>query len=774
MSTDNSETFYQNKYPDSTEINIPVATSFLSRVAMGGCIHVSALDPEDPTKVSTRVFWPRRDGPDGLKDFIKQYVNHNRNIYYCANEGLPSSKGPPAKADIRHLRALVIDIDPLAIVPANSDAAYRSERLRIKEKIDSIRNSDIPPTMVVDSGNGAQLIYMFEGLIALDDRLKAMALEAQRTIAAVFKGDKTTATLEHLFRVPGTRNVPSFAKQEKKGARLSWSGLWTDNGPTWSLETLHAAARKRADDTGMDADDDTHDLSDIPNCDIGALRDAVEYKLRMNPDHSKVDFTPILARVNELKASSKRFATICSLLNKLGEDRSKKDYAFCCCLYEDGEELCNIVYALAAFGAGKKHPWLYQKQWYKYLASTVMRAKKDVDDQNTRWYDDMPADGEQPKQEQKQEQPQSEPDDHQPKSKQWEWGNEALQRGFDSDSELIEGLIGRRGLSMLYGPSNSGKSLAALSLCSAITNHKPVCGHRVNAHDGCAVYVAMEGARGINTRLHAMAKKYSDRSIDRIAVIADIFDMRSENKKGRSGEECGTAKLAKIIKEISAERPVVFIVIDMLLIAANGANENSSEDMGKVFHNLVMLAEVTKSHVMVLHHTGKNTAAGARGWSGMRGRIDTELELINDKRTKNLGILGVTKQREMEIARQPLSFMINSIPIATDAYGDPVTGAVAVFDERARAANAQNAFQQLIEDAIRLIGPPCATLEQIVEELQREEPDLKATRIKTELFRMIKKGQIGYEPGKPGGKSPAIYKCWFYFDEEPEPNDPYA
>ena len=72
-----------------------------------------------------------------------------------------------------------------------------------------------------------------------------------------------------------------------------------------------------------------------------------------------------------------------------------------------------------------------------------------------------------------------------------------------------------------------------------------------------------------------------------------------------------------------------------------GGDENSSVDMGAMVKHLDAIRAATKAHLMVVHHSGKNKAKGARGHSLLRAATDTEIEVDG-------GRIAVTKQRDIE------------------------------------------------------------------------------------------------------------------------------
>ena len=67
---------------------------------------------------------------------------------------------------------------------------------------------------------------------------------------------------------------------------------------------------------------------------------------------------------------------------------------------------------------------------------------------------------------------------------------------------MVKGWLDRNCLSMLYGPSNAGKTFVALDIAMHIAAGKSWRGLRVNG--GPVLYIAAEGGAGIRNRLAAI------------------------------------------------------------------------------------------------------------------------------------------------------------------------------------------------------------------------------------------------------------------------------
>jgi RecA-family ATPase len=75
-----------------------------------------------------------------------------------------------------------------------------------------------------------------------------------------------------------------------------------------------------------------------------------------------------------------------------------------------------------------------------------------------------------------------------------------------TDSYTVKGLLSTSAMSVVYGPSNSGKTFLALDLTFHIAADKPWNGRRVK--QAAVLYLAAEGGRGIVNRIAALRSEY--------------------------------------------------------------------------------------------------------------------------------------------------------------------------------------------------------------------------------------------------------------------------
>ncbi|MGB0299622.1 MAG: AAA family ATPase, partial [Paracoccaceae bacterium] len=133
------------------------------------------------------------------------------------------------------------------------------------------------------------------------------------------------------------------------------------------------------------------------------------------------------------------------------------------------------------------------------------------------------------------------------------------------------------------------------------------------------------------------------------------------------------AKIEAIISEIGRRKePVSVLVIDTLARATAGQmDENNNSEMSKLIAGLDAIRQRTGVHIMLVHHSGKDTSKGARGASALRAACDTEIELTIDEDTR-VRTAKATKQRDMETGAE-INFALQVIELGQDADGDQVT-----------------------------------------------------------------------------------------------------
>lgn len=264
-----------------------------------------------------------------------------------------------------------------------------------------------------------------------------------------------------------------------------------------------------------------------------------------------------------------------------------------------------------------------------------------------------------------------------------------------SSSYLVKGWLGKSQMSVIYGPSNVGKSFFCLDMAFAVAANQDWNGCKVRG--GTVLYLATEGGNAFRNRVFALKRKHG---IDRAPLVvrpSPIDLLRAE---------VDMPALMELCKEITdTYGKIEMIVVDTLSRAMAGGNENGPEDMTRFIGNLDVLRDLTNAHIMVVHHSGKDKAAGARGHSSLRASSDSEIELEVDE--SGLRLAKTTKQRDME-PKPPLGFTLETHTLGDDEDGDPVTTctiSIASAEDVAEAGNKKplGAVQKKVIDCFKLL-----------------------------------------------------------------------
>lgn len=236
---------------------------------------------------------------------------------------------------------------------------------------------------------------------------------------------------------------------------------------------------------------------------------------------------------------------------------------------------------------------------------------------------------------------------------------------------LVEGYMELGTVGMLFGPWGSAKSFLSLEWAASIAAGRAW--HDCPVRQQNVLYIASEGGRGMGKRF--IAWKQQNRSIGKsgLTFIAEAVPLRS-------------AQATEFICKMISEHEIGVVVIDTLARSIPGMNENDAGEMGQIIEALYRMRDAWQpsgTTVLVLHHTGKNEALGARGSSRFESDLDFTFSMSRGADQTRPYVLRHKKVKD-NAPMLPFAFTLRQVDIdghngATSAIIEPT--AVPELDE---------------------------------------------------------------------------------------------
>lgn len=231
---------------------------------------------------------------------------------------------------------------------------------------------------------------------------------------------------------------------------------------------------------------------------------------------------------------------------------------------------------------------------------------------------------------------------------------------------LIENIIERGSLNLLFGEPGAGKSLFALDWAFCMAAGIDWHGYRTKPVD--VVVVAGEGFAGMARRLKALEAKYQMKAPARLFISqrpANLID---------------GANAQWVADTIKATCPNPGLVVVDTLHRNMDGDENSSQDIGRFVANLDGFFKPLGAAVLVVHHSGHGQKDRSRGSSSIRAAMDGEFSATKDG---GAIVLSCHKAKDFE-AFKPLQFSLKPVELDwCDDEGEPLTSVCLEHDGEA-------------------------------------------------------------------------------------------
>ena len=206
---------------------------------------------------------------------------------------------------------------------------------------------------------------------------------------------------------------------------------------------------------------------------------------------------------------------------------------------------------------------------------------------------------------------------------------------FNDPEMLLGNILPENALAVIFGQPGCGKSFLALHFAFTIALGKQ---DLFPVKQGHVFYISAEGRAGIKKRIKAWLGYFNNSEIpNNFHFLFSPLNALDQND---------VADFVNKIENICKEPKL--IVLDTLARCLIGADENSAKDVGAFIAGCDLLREQTKSAVLLIHHTSKNTDT-ERGSSALAGAADSMILIKSDERSgKTFLNIECKKEKDLE------------------------------------------------------------------------------------------------------------------------------
>lgn len=201
-----------------------------------------------------------------------------------------------------------------------------------------------------------------------------------------------------------------------------------------------------------------------------------------------------------------------------------------------------------------------------------------------------------------------------------------LRQDFPPPEWLVDGLIAKGTINMVFGPAGVGKSHFLYSLLRCLDQGKKFMYWRVPTPRRVALIDTEMPERLIQKRLKDW---FGDSKPDQSLILSSGLFRSVIDAHFKLDNE----HHQRLLKELIVAEDIQVVIIDPLAPALD-CDENSNNDVGLYMPFLTELRDEGIT-VILSHHSGKSEESGQRGASRRRDYLDLNLQLINAKSLKN-------------------------------------------------------------------------------------------------------------------------------------------
>ena len=607
--------------------NTKKALTFLKYFREKGYHNIVAIDP-----ISQIISGITR--PNGHPD-IESFIERNngwRNLYYSVNE--PKSNAPDGKLNKEHIakiNGVWLDADPKKGLPIDT------ERERLGKFSTELKTGENPPTYIIDSGNGVQAFWLLESPMDTTPENVSHAESLSRGLAETYSTD-FVQNIDRIMRLPYTVNIPTKLKSDRGRTISKIIHAESKTGKRYRLLDFITPSFKAEQEKEFEhIDIDMQSIRQpVPDALMERLKDTLSrdkrahdlyYGIIQKPSRSEYDFT----LTQQLVWDGYSLQDVAHILyhypHGKGKDMTKRELVRTYNRVDNPFEGLEPAYIAAI--ESQVNPIIAARLVGKPLEQDLKEQIKS----STKVFEFMPL-----------------------SKMDWKYSGAPIYKNF-----LYENAI-----TVIYGQSNVGKSFVAADIAGHIALGRDWGQFKFKAKKPIGVvYICAEAGKSFGKRGKALLKRLGVKDLPFY-----VLDAAPNFAKSKDDAKAFVDAIKKL--EASTGVKIGMVVVDTLATTFEGGNENSSEDMGLYISNMKYIQRYADTGVLIVHHSGKDQAAGARGHSSLRAATDTEIEVMSEKKGERYHRnIRTRKQREGE-SDIDVKFGLMVIELGCDNDGDVI------------------------------------------------------------------------------------------------------
>jgi len=213
---------------------------------------------------------------------------------------------------------------------------------------------------------------------------------------------------------------------------------------------------------------------------------------------------------------------------------------------------------------------------------------------------------------------------------------------------LVDKMLAKNSVAAIYGAPGGGKSFLALDIGAHIATGSWWQGRRVE--QGRVLFVAAEGSGGWPKRAAAWKKHNNFFEVPEFLIYPGTVNLLNPAQ-------------VQVLVEVCKRGKYCMVVIDTVARSMVGGDENAAKDMGMVVDAADWVKNASGGCVLLIHHSGKDTAAGLRGSSALLGATDTVMEVRSSEDGIDDGIELVCRKQKDDAEFMPLRLSLEVVDV---------------------------------------------------------------------------------------------------------------